>query len=187
MTGRGQIVIVSGAPGAGKTTLAIPLAQELGFALFSKDLVKETITDALGAGGGDLPASRRLGGAAMELLWMLAQHAPQAVLEANFRPHSDYERARLAAFNADIVEVYCECGSDEAARRFRDRAAVAGRHAAHPLREMSPAMLAEYDRPVGIGPVVQVDTRVSVNAELVARQVMHCFSESRCERALQSW
>lgn len=77
MTLRRRIVIVSGAPGAGKTTLAIPLAKQLGFALFSKDLMKETFTDTLGVGAGDLAASRRIGGAAMELLWMLARHTPR--------------------------------------------------------------------------------------------------------------
>jgi predicted kinase len=176
MTLRRRIVIVSGAPGAGKTTLAIPLAKQLGFALFSKDLVKETLTDTLGAGADDLAVSRRIGGAAMELLWMLARHTPQAVLEANFRPHSDYERAQLVELDATIAEVYCDCGPTEAARRFRDRAAIAGHHAAHPLKEMPPEMLAEYDRPIGIGSVIRVNTRLNVDLELVAEQVLRVFS-----------
>jgi len=82
-----QVVFVSGAPGAGKTSLAVPLAAELGFALVCKDRIKETLHDALGAPPPDLAWSRRLGAAAMELLWTLAADAPSVVVEANFRPH----------------------------------------------------------------------------------------------------
>ena len=37
------MVLVTGAPGSGKTTLAGPLATELGFALLAKDRIKESL------------------------------------------------------------------------------------------------------------------------------------------------
>src|SRR6185437_10426899 len=94
-----RVVIVSGVPGAGKSTLAGPLAAGLGFALLGKDRIKETLHDALSAPEADGLWSGRqwtkwLGGAAMELLWTLAADAPAVVLEANFRPRSEYERDR---------------------------------------------------------------------------------------------
>jgi predicted kinase len=104
-----RVVLVSGAPGAGKSTLAGPLAAGLGFALLGKDRIKETLHDALGAPAPDLAWSRRLGAAAMELLWTLAADAPAVVLEANFRPHSAYERNRILALSARPVEVNCVC------------------------------------------------------------------------------
>jgi hypothetical protein len=58
---RRQVVFVSGAPGAGKTSLAVPLAAELGFALVRKDRIKETLHDGLGAPPPDLAWSRKLG------------------------------------------------------------------------------------------------------------------------------
>jgi hypothetical protein len=80
-----RVVIVSGPPAAGKSTIAGPLAAELGFTLIAKDRIKETLHDALGsAAEADLAWSQRLGATAMELLWTLAQDAPAVVLEANF-------------------------------------------------------------------------------------------------------
>jgi len=40
-----RLVYVSGKLGAGKTSLAFPLAAELGYSLVTKDLVKETLHD----------------------------------------------------------------------------------------------------------------------------------------------
>lgn len=42
-----RLVYVSGKPGAGKTSLAFPLSAELGYSLLTKDLIKETLHDAL--------------------------------------------------------------------------------------------------------------------------------------------
>jgi predicted kinase len=79
-----RLVYVSGAPGSGKTSLAVPLAAELGYALLTKDRIKETLHDALGAPEPDRAWSRSQGAAAMELLWALAADAPAVVIEANF-------------------------------------------------------------------------------------------------------
>ncbi|SFW27648.1 hypothetical protein SAMN02800691_0713 [Luteibacter sp. UNCMF366Tsu5.1] len=111
----------------------------------------------------------------MELIWALARYAPQVVLEANFRPRSAYERSKLAGLDASIIEVYCDCGEMETARRFRDRAAASGHHAAHPLKEMPPEMLAEYDQAVGLGIVIKVDTRVPTNIESIAQEILRSF------------
>ena len=166
---RRQAVFVSGAPGAGKTSLAVPLAAELGFALVSKDRIKETLHDALGAPEPDLAWSRALGAAAMELLWALAAGAPSVVVEANFRPHDPYQRGKLAALADHPVEVHCRCDPGLAARRYRDRART--RHPVHVVSSLTPEMLAEYDRPVGIGEVVTVDTAAPVDAAAVAAAV----------------
>jgi predicted kinase len=199
-----RVVLVSGAPGAGKTTLAVPLAAELGFMLLRKDRIKETLHDGLtgdgltggdlsgdalgggglssgGLGGGalaradhggpavDLAWSRRMGGAAMELLWALAADAPAVVLEANFRPYSAYERGRISALGGCVVEVNCVCPAEVAARRYAARAATT--HPVHVLSSLSVQQLAEYDRPVGIGELITVDTTAPADVAEVAAAV----------------
>ena len=84
MTQVRRLVYVSGAPGAGKTSLAGPLAAELGYTLITKDTIKETLHDALGAPDPDLAWSRRLGGGRLRRFLLLSsklcerrQHIPR--------------------------------------------------------------------------------------------------------------
>ncbi|MHB8323592.1 MAG: hypothetical protein ACYDEA_02620 [Candidatus Dormibacteria bacterium] len=58
----------------------------------------------------------------------------------------------------------------EAARRYAERADGSGRHRAHPSSRLSAQMLSEFDQPMGIGPVIEVDTTAPVDmAQLVTR------------------
>src|ERR1700722_3656996 len=167
MTQVRRLVYVSGAPGAGKTSLAGPLAAELGYALITKDTIKETLHDALGAPDADLAWSRRLGGAAMELLWTLAARAPDVVIEANFRPYSDYERGRLLGLGGRPVEVHCSCPAELASARYNARPT----HPVHVIKSLPASAMAEYDRPVGVGGLVMVDTTGPVDVTAVAARV----------------
>ena len=102
------LVLVSGPPGSGKSTLAPPLAAHLRLPLVSKDVIKESLFDTLGLVDDDpLASSRRLGAAAMILLWRLAGHCPAAMLEANFPSASKRERDRVVELCPRPVEVYC--------------------------------------------------------------------------------
>ena len=167
-----RIAYVSGRLGAGKSTLAAPLAAELGYSLVTKDLVKETLHDALyvpGDGEIDRAWLRRLGGASMELLWTLAARAGDMVIEANFHPHSEYELDKLRSLGDRIVEVHCACPPDLALRRFNERGA--SRHQIHVNPVMTPEEQAEWDRPVGVGTLLVVDTTMPVDIVKVAAEV----------------
>jgi predicted kinase len=165
-----RLVYVSGAPGSGKTSLAVPLADELGYVLVSKDRIKEALHDALGAAEPDRAWSRRLGGASMELLWVLAAGAPAVVIEANFRPYSQHERAKLSGLAAQPVEVHCVCPPELALQRYNARV----RHPVHTLTTIQQEVMAEFDRPVGIGTLVTVDTTFTVDVKAVAAAVRNC-------------
>jgi predicted kinase len=167
-----RLVYVSGAPGAGKTSLAGPLAAELGYALLTKDTIKETLHDALDAPEPDLAWSRKLGGASMELLWTLAARAPAVVIEANFRPYSEYERGRLTGLGA-CVEVHCACPAEVAVVRYNARRT----HPVHVITTVDLATMAEYDRPVGIGGLVTVDTTRPVDVPATAAAVRRYLTD----------
>jgi predicted kinase len=168
---RRRVVLVSGAPGAGKSTLAGPLAAELGFALLAKDRIKETLAEVLGDGAGELAWSTRLGAASMELLWALAADAPAAVLEANFWPGDERHEGHLRRLDADAVEVHCACPLAVAMRRYAERRV--GRHAVHAEahRVVSPEAWAKWARPVGLGELVSVDTSTPVDIAGLASEV----------------
>lgn len=172
--------MVSGAPGVGKTTIARPLARALGLPLFAKDSIKERIYDVLAEGGpgsagpADPSWSRRLGAAAMELLWLLAADAPGCVLEANFWNGNERQDAALRTLSAGgtIVEVYLTAPREEIIRRFRARTATGSRHAAHPDQEFTPEQWERnFSKPIGIGQVVEVDTTTPVDVERLAATV----------------
>jgi len=165
-----RIAYVSGRLGAGKSSLAAPLAAELGYSLVTKDLVKETLHDALyepGDGEIDRAWSQRLGGASMELLWTFAARAGDMVIEANFHPHSEYELGKLRGLGDSIVEVHCACPAEVAVARYNARP----RHEVHWLKTATLTAMNKYDRPVGIGPLITVDTTVPVDVASVAADV----------------
>lgn len=171
-----SILIVSGAPASGKSTLAGALAEVFGYPLLSKDTLKESLFDSLGThlgknAGSSAELSRLLSQAAMDLLWSLAPYCPKIILEANFRPKSPHERERFAALEGRKLEVYCHCTPEEAARRFQERATRAEHHPAHSMKTMSAELLQEFDRPIGLCPVIDVDTERPVNPLDVADRI----------------
>jgi predicted kinase len=72
---RKRLVLVTGAPGAGKTKLARPLACALDFVLICEDDIKEPMFEALDGIPGDLAISHKIGAAAWEVIWSLARQA----------------------------------------------------------------------------------------------------------------
>jgi predicted kinase len=114
------IVLVSGPPASGKTTLARALAPRLGLQLISKDDIKETLFEHLG--WSDREWSQRLGAATWEVLWILLDRAAtggaSVIVESNF--HTEH-RERIASLGAEVIELHCSAQPETIVRRFRER------------------------------------------------------------------
>jgi predicted kinase len=116
------VVIVTGPPASGKTTVARQLAARLRLPLIAKDAIKEALFDGLGAG--DLAWSQRLGEATYLAMLALAEDTVAAgaslVLEANFVSGGEFA-TRLAALPARFVQVHCSAPLEVLVERYRSR------------------------------------------------------------------
>lgn len=165
-----RLVLVSGPPGAGKTTLAPSLAAALGMPLLMKDAIKEAIHDGLGRRPLTLEESQALGGSAFEVMWTIARSAPEVVLEANFNSRHEWQLRELRALHPSPLEVFCRCTPTVAAERYNTRHRRADRHPVHVLQEIAVEVVAAF-QPLHLGPVVEVDTTQPVDVEALAVEV----------------
>jgi predicted kinase len=152
------LIVVSGAPGTGKSTVAAALGAALRFPVLSLDPVKEALADVLGLGGEDW--SNQVGDAAAEVVFRLAAAFPDAVAEGWWR---SARRDRAIAEFAGAAEVFCRCDPRLASDRAKARIGH-GRHPIHrdvinPAMAGQPATLAATVTPLRLGAaLVEVDT-----------------------------
>jgi predicted kinase len=139
---RPLLVIVSGPPGAGKTTVARRLGPALGLPVVAKDDIKESLFGSLG--WSDREWSRKLGAATWRLLFLvlerLMEAGTSALIESNFdrRLHVGQFRDLSDRFGFDVVEVYCTANVETLARRYRERELSGDRHPGHEGSDYSP-------------------------------------------------
>jgi len=131
-----HLIIVTGAPATGKSTLAPLVASRYGSTLLAKDEIKEELFDILGAG--DASWSRRLSDASFATMFALANDAlgsgGSVVLEGNMRvgEHESAIHALLArASSIRCVQVLCRASEDLRRARHERRARRPIRHAGH--------------------------------------------------------
>ena len=184
------LVIVTGPPASGKTTLGRTLATRLRMPFLYKDGIKETLFDALG--WSDRAWSRRLGVATYALLFHLLEMELAAgrslVIESNF----DAERAGPSflalrdRYGFRPVQVCCVTDGAALLERCRSRAATDERHPGHGelanMAELEPILLRGRIDPLPLdGPIIEVDTTdfAQVDMEVIFRAVALALDDER--------
>jgi predicted kinase len=126
-----RLVVVTGPPAAGKTTIAAALRERLGLPLIAKDAIKETLGDALEFAG-DRHESRRLGVATFHVQFAIMRELLEAgvsvIAEGNFGP--EWFGALPAA---QVTQVYVSAAPETLRERMLAR--DPGRHRVHYDRE----------------------------------------------------
>jgi len=129
------VIIVSGPPGTGKTTLARTVAEAFSLPFFNKDGIKELLFDSLG--WSDREWSKRLGGATYVLLWDIVERMLVArasfVVESNFTTalHSEQFIALRDRHPFVPFQINCTADGDVLYERFKERAESGERHPGH--------------------------------------------------------
>jgi predicted kinase len=135
-----RLLIITGLPGTGKTTLATELARRHRLALICKDTIKEPLLDVL---VNDVSRSREVSNIAFAILFSLARErlamGHSLILEGNFRA-GEHEMPLLAALPADspnIVQVLCKAHEDERRARILQRTRHPGHFNVHQLERVA--------------------------------------------------
>jgi aminoglycoside phosphotransferase family enzyme/predicted kinase len=149
---RVRMVLVGGAPGTGKSTVAAAIAERTGWAALRSDALRERVAGAAGAPGAYgqgryAPERRALVYADLleEAAERLALGEP-VILDASWSDAAHREAARAAARSAevDLVEIRCEAPETITTRRIAERLA-AGRDPSEATPEIARRLAADAD------------------------------------------
>jgi predicted kinase len=161
------LLIITGAPGTGKTVLSRRIAAHLALPCLRKDDIKERLFDTLG--WSDRDWSRKLGVATYALLYYCLELQLQAgqplIVECNFSRERDSAPVRtlLDRYSYAPFQILCWASGPVLLERFRQRATAPERHPGHvdqqAYAELEPLLREGRIDPLAIGgPVYELDT-----------------------------
>ncbi len=162
-----SLIIVSGLPCTGKTTLGRCIAKELRLPFVHKDGLKERLFEHLG--WSDRAWSKQLGRASAELLYYFAETqlavGRSLVLESNFDPAFATPRFRALQeqYNFVPIQIQCKAEGEVLLQRFKTRAESGERHPGHVdhlnYAEFQTVLLNQSSHTLAIGgQVIEIDT-----------------------------
>lgn len=131
------LVIVSGLPATGKTTLANALGDSLSWPVFHKDHFKELLFESRvdPAAAVDRTASRDFGKQSMHLLYAIARElihrGVNCITEAYFHPELAAPELTPLTSSARVIQLHCAAADAVMVSRYRARYEAGERHEIH--------------------------------------------------------
>ena len=129
------LLLISGAPCTGKTTLGLRLAADLRLPLIYKDGIKELLFDRLGSQ--EVAFSRQLSLSTYDILYYFIKSQLEAgcslAVEANFKVGVDSAKFRdlQNRFAVTLLQVHCHASQVALLERFKCRGKSPDRHPGH--------------------------------------------------------
>ena len=166
------LVVVTGMPSSGKTTVAEGLASELCLPLIAKDEIKECLYENLGAR--DVSSSGRIGAAAYALIFTMAREmlssGVSVVIEANFFRGQEADFASLPEHN--MLQLHCDAPLGILLERYANRTRHAGHHDAEKITELPGRFESGVHSPLDIeGDLIQLDTTQPMDMNRLAERI----------------
>ena len=166
-TDRPILIIVSGPPAAGKTTIASEIGRRLGLPVFTKDTLKESLHDSFK--WSDLESSRKFGFASTMLLYRMLDvqlsSGQSVIAEMNFYAEFDSPRILEMAsrFSCQLFQVHCTAQPGILVARYVARARSGDRHPAHVDSERTDELITKLAEDVWApldlcAPLAEIDT-----------------------------
>jgi predicted kinase len=172
VVGRPLLVVVTGMPSSGKTTVAEGLARQLRLPLIAKDEIKESLYESLGTD--DVSSSGRLGAAAYALIFELAgtmlASGVSIIVEANFFRD---QRARLRRPSCTPIDAtHCQAPLPILLERYANRSRHAGHQDAQKIKELPSRFESRVHSPLRLdGELIQLDTTEPLEFSTLAERI----------------
>ena len=182
------LLVVTGPPCAGKTTLAAQLGRELSLPVIHRDVLKEILFDTLGAK--DRVWSREVGGSSYVLLYSFLESLLSAgypcIVETSFEKRASARlKALCETYGVVPVEILCTSDLETFYKRYKARLESGERHAGHVdhlnLDEISSRWVSGERGSLELGgQSLRVDTTDFGNPEraLLVRKLQEILTES---------
>jgi predicted kinase len=166
------LVVVTGMPSSGKTTVAEGLAARLALPLIAKDDIKESLYESLGAD--NVATSARLGTAAYALIfglaWTLLASRVSLIVEANFFRDQEGDFATLPGHQ--VAQVHCHAPLPLLLDRYASRSRHAGHQDAEKIKDLPARFESGAHSPLALtGELIQLDTTEVVDLDALAERI----------------